>query len=129
MLNPYELRIGNWIETSTGVKQVFEVSEDFINGFKTNLTNSKPIHLTNELLKFCGFREKGGIMSKANDAGEFCISWYDDTHKKIWKDNRYFGILPLQYLHQLQNLYFVLMGAEIEVNLFSVVANKQSGFF
>lgn len=124
MLNPYELRIGNWIETSTGVRQVFEVSEDFINGFKTNLTNSQPIFLTPELLTFCGFKPKGGIMCKSNVAGEFCVSWYDDAHKKIWKDNRYMGVLPLQYLHQLQNLYFSLMGAEMEVNLYSVLSSK-----
>jgi hypothetical protein len=124
MLNAYELRIGNWIETPVGVRQVFEVSEDFINGFKTNLANSQPICLTPQLLTSCGFRTKGGIMSKCNDAGEFCISWFDDTRKKIWKDNRYMGIMPLQYLHQLQNLYFTIMGAEIEVNLFSLIENK-----
>jgi hypothetical protein len=128
MLNPSELRIGNWIETPTGPRQIFEVSEDFINGFKINLINSQPIYLANELLRFCGFKEKGGIMSKSDKMGEFCISWYDDKQKKVWKDNRYMGVLPLQYLHQLQNLYFALMGAEMEIDLYSVVINKQNHF-
>jgi hypothetical protein len=57
MLNPYELRIGNWIETAADVTEVF-------------------------------------------------------------------GIVPLQYLHQLQNLYLTIMGAELEVNLCSGIENK-----
>jgi hypothetical protein len=128
MLNPNELRIGNWIETPTGVRQVFEVSEDAINGFKTNITTSKPILLTHELLWFCGFREKASIMSKSNAAGEFSISWYNETHKKIWKDNRYLGILPLQNLHHLQNLYFSLMGVELDVNLYKMETINKSFF-
>ena len=129
MINPAELRIGNWIETPTGVRQVFEVSVDFLNGFKSNVQNSYPIALTPEVLSKCGFKQKGGVLSHCTSSCDFCISDFDKTHKKVWKDNRYMGIIPLQYLHQLQNLYFVLMGAEMEVNLFSVVANKQSGFF
>ena len=120
MINPMELRVGNWIDTPTGLRQVFEVSEDFINGFHHCIHHSKPIVITNELLLACGFKEKASIFYYRNADIEFCLSFYNDTHKKIWNNSRYLGVLPLQYIHQLQNLYHSLTGVELEVNLFSL---------
>jgi hypothetical protein len=122
MLKPNELRIGNWVETTTGIRQVFEVSEEVLNGFKSTLRNAQPIALTQEILRICGFKEKGGIMIVNCNNSDFCISDYDQSHKKVWKNERYLGILPLQYLHQLQNLYYVLTGEELPVNLYSTTS-------
>lgn len=42
---------------------------------------------------------------------------YDDTQARIWWRGRYLGICQrLEYVHQLQNLYYALTGTELELN-------------
>jgi len=77
----------------------------------------KPIRLTNKLLKKCGFWRQftgeyvflgDGPMEFYFHNKEFFISGSGNFDEKKYKVN-------IQYLHQLQNLYYMLCGTELEV--------------
>jgi hypothetical protein len=101
-----ELRIGNWVfNKAHGRKQIKEVYGD--------CSVYDPIPLTEEwLLKF-GFREQpldeitiyrfNGLTLNAN-----AKTHYSATYKGGF-------IKFVLYVHQLQNLYFVLTGNELEI--------------
>jgi hypothetical protein len=79
----------------------------------------KPIPLTKEwLLKF-GFEDKQNCFNLSkreklgHDFGDFAVSKYDDTQMKVWRGDRYIGVCHIQYVHQLQNLYFALTNEEL----------------
>lgn len=82
-----------------------------------------PIYLTEEILLKCGFKNKEDTYIK--DLGKEIISvyYYPDNQWHVCID---YPLLSTQnstikhgllYLHQLQNLYFVLVGKELEVKL------------
>lgn len=90
---------------------------------------AKPIPLTSELLEKCGFVNKptkNYPLSFEQDNGDrdldwtFRIWWWRDDIcvEPFGRDNGHIGI---QYLHQLQNLYFALTGTELTVNLGTTV--------
>lgn len=121
-----ELRIGNYIEKSlksgqgrsvidkvtfTNLQRIFEESGSM---------NFNPIQLTEELLIKCGWGKgeydseytdnvslKQEVLSYNVNSQMFCIETNCDVIE----------IKHIQYLHQLQNLYFALTGQELEINL------------
>jgi hypothetical protein len=104
-----ELRIGNWVETFEGVIQIQ-------NGWEIDEGNEcQPIQLTEEwLLKF-GFNKVSDIWEFWKNSG-----WDLRQHKlenKWWLF--YIGqdldCVRIDYVHQLQNLYFALTGEELEI--------------
>lgn len=115
-----ELRIGNWVEIIQPKKGIYTTVEQ--STFSTNIENSfKPIILTEEwLLKF-GFEfyetEKANnyIMKKSwrftfPTEGKNKGSMYLHYGNIIWHNSS-----NMQYVHQLQNLYFALMGEELTI--------------
>lgn len=78
--------------------------------FRTYVENLNPIPLTEELLLKCGFERKhfGSVTVYCHLSIEldayFCLKGVDYN-------------IPVRSLHQLQNLYFDLIGKELEVNL------------
>ena len=122
MIQPNELRIGNYIEYF--IEDKFEgdewvlnkVDEDDIvfcvlNKEQFNLSY-RPIPLTPEVLENCGFEKVGGYYSKSP------IIFHEYYIEIEANDTSYRGsIVPLyncKYLHQLQNLYFALTVEELE---------------
>jgi hypothetical protein len=130
-----ELRIGNWYYTNDGKPDQIDghgISQ-FQDGEVLGQVNDfiKPIPLTEEwLLKF-GFESwncKGvdWIFEKViykeldieqkmiiSSSGTCCIEEQED-HPEV--EVQKFIIRPdIQYLHQLQNLYFALTGQELEI--------------
>lgn len=74
----------------------------------------KPIKLTEERLLQCGFKEDLSRVSwhiTSYVIGEFEIYCIDGGESFKYND------VEIKYLHQLQNLYFVLTGKELEINL------------
>ena len=87
-----ELRIGNFIKISNTITKVEGFSEwDNIvqssNFAERKINEFEPIPITEELLIKFGFNE------------------YVNTN-----------IYPIKYVHQLQNLYFALIGEELIIN-------------
>jgi hypothetical protein len=125
MIQPEELRIGNWIQTEGGrpvrVNSIFgdRFNLEFINHepYSSPLTEMEPIPLTPELLEKIGFVLVNGIYWTLNRI----------SLEQIENDPEYFDVtrsygttsldITVQYLHELQNLYFALIGSEIEINL------------
>lgn len=135
-----ELRIGNYLQDQNGnILLVIHISTESIQ--TTVLDRSKyplpngwqmePIPLTPEILEKCGFWYKPGGISGA-DMWQGMGFWYrvkelpnqefllrgDFSRKKPialklvgWFNSN------IEYIHQLQNLYFSLTGEELEVKL------------
>ena len=128
-MKPEELRIGNWIQSyDNHFEQVIDVLCDSVNlesneGLPYDLI--EPIPLTEEWLKKFGFSDgeyrKGykyyypneyslwSIRLSNKNLGyyQFCIWIRNDELMKF--DG------PIQYVHQLQNLYFALTKEELTI--------------
>ena len=113
-----ELRIGNWIETLSGMEQCVDVLCDSVNTKSIegiNYGEINPIPLTEEWLVKFGFEKRryiheGIIFGK----DEFWDLEYYIAHD-IYEISQ-LEIDNLKYVHQLQNLYFALTGNELEIN-------------
>lgn len=134
MIQANELRIGNWILTETGnPKQVHSIIGDRFNidsldgkdyGFP--LTEMNGIPLTPEILEKAGgcYQDKGnGFKIFRFDKDDEEILSIQATHNgfdAVKNTDEYYwtGLCgSINYLHQLQNLYFTLTGTELEINL------------
>lgn len=109
MIFPSELRIGNWVNIDNNQTTVCHImgDEDYF----------KPIPLTPEILKKCGFEvlQADGTMNKTIAYnGYLAISTYTDDCK-YWKIKNYYAgtNAKIKYLHQLQNLYYALTDKEL----------------
>jgi hypothetical protein len=111
-LQANELRIGNWVEHNqpkTGYYTTVQKSTFSVNVEKL----FKPIPLTEEwLLKF-GFEKTDShgdfeylIDRYSYFRGSFYIADCDECGESV----------EIQYVHQLQNLYFALTGEELTIN-------------
>lgn len=105
MINKNELRVGNWVYTPKALV-LSEMSTSEMNDLipykivfiSDNGHNQfyEPILLTPEILEKAGF----ALKSEVND---YVIELLNRVQPK--------------YLHQLQNLYFAIVGIELEINL------------
>jgi hypothetical protein len=87
----------------------------------------QPVPLTVDILKRCGFQPALENPSPAYGPMDYTLTYDDTEHHReyltVWHedDGRWFlnefGYIPLQYLHQLQNLTYSLRGKELEINL------------
>jgi hypothetical protein len=122
-----ELRIGNYLQGKTRFVKVTKIYSEhaigigsgdpyYVSGENPCLT---PIPLTEEwLLKF-GFKKNIDTSYSRND-----ISLFIDKRLKTnlflqenMNDFKWFGYeCKIQYVHQLQNLYFALTGEELTIN-------------
>ena len=110
-LRASELRVGNI--TTLGVvslidQDVFRVVDSEGDSFKNTWAEIKPIQLTEEwLLKF-GFQK-----FKGDNLDCFLNDFETSCNLKLlfWKGTQ---IQNIDYVHQLQNLYFALTGEELK---------------
>lgn len=116
-----ELRIGNWVNSQFGgIQQVVDVMCDGVNTLKYDGINYEfidPIPLTEEwLLKFGfeyndyykNYKIKADIYyhSVKLDDGVWC-------YNNDYSDAGCYFISEIEYVHQLQNLYFALTQTEL----------------
>jgi hypothetical protein len=107
-----ELRIGNWYLMSGMGNNQFE---QFINWTQALDFEAygQPIVLTSDILEKCGFEN---ILN-----GEYY--YHKVLGEKItlylpyFNLNYYIGSVQIKHLHQLQNLYYCLVGEELSINL------------
>jgi len=116
MLKLNELRIGNYIQDARNRPQKITPSL-MMAIIETTISLIQPIPLTDEWLKKFGFeicREIGGWEAKMNGVflwrGEDWNYW---TYSTVDVSCNEIDIV-LKYVHQLQNLYFVLKENELE---------------
>lgn len=125
MINPNEVRPGNWVIKITGVdarNQLFyafkAVAPDEY--FYTFVAVCYPIPLTPDVIGKCGFKHDFGDWyinqpeEGVEDGMPFLRFKHSDQSWYLW-DTR----LPAQplFLHQLQNLFYTLTHQELEVQL------------
>lgn len=130
MIQPEEVRIGNWVQHAGGKKPKMITVEDFWSHYdrqdnKDRFYYYEPIPLSGEILEKCGFKNllhEKAIPSREWKIGEFTIFLgFDFVHLhrfSQWVYNyAYTGPqAPVcEYLHQLQNLYYSLTGKELTV--------------
>ncbi len=105
MIKASELRIGNWIVFDG---KILRATSNIIHSLDEEWFQAEPIPLTYEILEKCGFEC-------------LCSKWKNGHIELLVNLNGYDffygGFTKLEYLHQLQNLYFALTTEELEVNL------------
>jgi hypothetical protein len=123
-LKASDLRVGNWVELKNS--GFIKIDIDNIGDVVSNLAIFKPIELTPELLEKAGFEyhsqeRKYEIAieyhKKIGDRFGHIEKWTigsKSEYKMSVGDHRF---VTLKYVHQLQNLYYVLTGQELEINL------------
>lgn len=127
MIQANELRIGNIVmamgNDSPDLTQTVITLEHFgwqweEGGF---FELAEPIPLTPEILKKCGFELSKGKLSLKfykNPKKGRIVNLYKVSDGYRYLNTRGVGPSPhINYLHQLQNLYFALTGYELEIHL------------
>jgi len=148
MIKPYELRVGNLLSwnpklshpkttlppTQIKVTAIFQNKIGYISPeiehrvepFEDDqlqletpnraLEELEPILLNTEFLRNCGFEK---IADNTYCKGEFKLQMLQESNRAVFQLNG-FEIKPkIKYLHQLQNLYFILTGEELDICLYN----------
>ena len=121
MINPIELRIGNYVQkfyVITKEHLVYDMYQILCGAIlDTNEYIFKGIPLTDDILVRCGF-EKCDDYFLPNG-----VIKYSNRIMKLVENIDVFLVLDIdfhveiKYLHQLQNLYFALTGEELTLNI------------
>lgn len=119
-----ELRQGNIVDyecTYHKITMIFKQSvqsywigakEHYINNnYTCSIDSIKPIPLTEELLLKCGFKRDSDLK---NSLCKFGI-WFNVKNMEATYLSQ--KLIKINYLHQLQNLYWCLTGEELEINM------------
>ena len=107
MIAAGELRSGNYLMRNSYYAKV--TAQDIYLIESGIIKFLKPVPIDAEILQKCGFEFSNGLYKKGD-----CYLEYAGWHGQYEK-NGYVG-KALQYLHELQNLYFVITGGELEIN-------------
>lgn len=128
MIQPNELRIGNFILRGSLIAEVVGIESDDLTlidstGIETyrNDGDIQPISLTPEWLERCGFIDppQNGMAHRRdiNGADEFCMYWIAREFRYQTQGAGFTRILPVYFVHQVQNAFFALTGQELKVKL------------
>jgi hypothetical protein len=132
MINENELRINNWVYALKATPSPIQVS--FNKDFEIWKTyDYDPIPITPKILEKCGFKKSlhpkldKNCWSKNFGDLEFIISnkifldvytKYNPSYEVRYFDYNFITTKKgINYVHQLQNLYFAITGKELEVKL------------
>ena len=117
MIQANELRIGSWVKvygdhttTCKGIEmdRLVFTNKNFVDD-AAPLIEVEPVPLTPDILSNCGLLDKAWIKTYTPVFIKKTAEGYDVITKGDEK------IAALKYLHQLQNLYLVLTGLELEI--------------
>lgn len=105
-----ELRIGNYVSINN---VFFPLTEKRFARVLNKDTQVEPIPITEEWLEKLGF--ENGSIEINNENHLICETLMDDDdfHWQYNFNNE--GLVFIEYIHQLQNLYFALTGEELEL--------------
>lgn len=103
-----ELRIGNLVEINAPIiNKVIAVDVYHISKIKKNKDCCKPIPLTEEWLVNFGFYER----EFSFDKGSFYLTKRIGEKAYLYQETK--SPFRVEFVHQLQNLYFALTGEEL----------------
>jgi len=123
MIQSNELRIGNWVKSPKCLVDLDCKTNEFNNLVYTQVKYVRhenyfePIPLTPEILEKAGFSRLGGMLIYYN----FKITFLMDTGGRYVIDIFYkdLHLGKIEWIHQLQNLYWCLSGEELIISLTS----------
>ena len=108
-----ELRIGNLVQYSDG-GGITELSGIAIHSFDCGILKIKPIELTEEWLIRLGF--EWDIYWQGHTDGNWVLTSGEIGWRIAYGKRKHdFIVYKIQYVHQLQNLYFALTAVELEL--------------
>lgn len=123
-----ELRIGNYVKL-TYMVEVTAISndgdcyytpidqEEYLDEF-TDIRHFEPIPLTPEVLEACGFEyDESNIKWKINKNSKFEFAWGEECGTQFNYSVCRRGVSHVNFLHQLQNLYYSLTGQELQIDI------------
>jgi hypothetical protein len=129
MIDPKELRIGNWVELKRhGIGRVRHITEGgtiaITDHSAFHSSDYYPIPLTPEILEKCGFYFYSGSIVSGSlriDPSTMSINFVCDKDNipqfsiedYLSRDGDGLIMNHIKSLHQLQNLYFALTGEEL----------------
>ncbi len=123
MTEPNELMLGNYIFVEFQVSEVIEIeglivrvrNDEFPNvGSCFGRSECDPIPLSDAVLEACGFIKHGHEWHNEQSEYSFLISKFSDGYALCEPCKKGIGN---KYLHQLQNIYFIVTGQPIEIGL------------
>lgn len=132
MINFNELRIGNWVLEAGEPSQIVNLDRGGLTFYRINdiLVHKEtgrtkemhedrfnPINLTEDILAKCGFVNNGSDYWYLNT---FPLEWNGEKLELVGTNNltNDAARVHIKHLHQLQNLYQLLSGKEIELDLY-----------
>lgn len=118
MIQPNELRIGNWVKwpNEKEPNEVTWAHGHWLGVFEKNYSLPEPIPLTEDWLIRFGFI--GDVNSGfGKDAIELNYITTDEHFEFEYKtSSKAWMLVPIKYVHQLQNLYYTLAGEELTIS-------------
>ena len=122
MINPNELRIGNYLFHNNQITKIWSEEICDIENKSTDSEFFNPIPLSPEILEACGFEKKLNSNQYSLQGFLFDIQQMDARAYEVQLNDEFvannFGyqITVIFYLHQLQNLYYSTSGSELMID-------------
>lgn len=117
-ISPRSLRIGNYLSEGRVIEigeNYFRIESKAMSTFHSNCIDITPIPLTAKwLLKF-GFKLVGSQTYEKTCGDDFTIKVEDDQHCGTALFLEGSGAIPIDFLHQLQNIVHALTGEELTI--------------
>ncbi|MGZ3917617.1 MAG: hypothetical protein ACXVBN_13150 [Flavisolibacter sp.] len=135
MIDPRDISVGNWVIKITGTdihnRSFFEYKAIAPNEYFSTFANACfPIEITPAILGSCGFKHEFGdwyrnVAAEDTDEGVSFLRFKQKEDAWYIRDIK----LPVQplYLHQLQNIVYVLLQEELPVSLGAFKNNNSVG--
>ena len=117
MIDPKELRIGNWVEAVASENYHCYVRPFMIETIFNDPNCANPIILTPDILVKCGFKKENGTPFHTIQLPlNICGLSINPNNGMVWlkKNDNLMNPIGGKFLHQLQNLYFILSGEELQ---------------